>query len=425
MISNKQLHILAFPYTDYDGIICDGAVRSGKTSIMMWAFINWAMENFEFEKFGICGKSVGSVIQNVISPFMNMSLAKETFQIKFKRSENMLVISKGESTNWFELFGGRDERSQDLIQGRTLAGVLLDEVALMPKSFVNQAVARCSVDGSKLWFSCNPSNPQHWFKQEWIDKTEEKNILYLHFTMNDNPSLTEKILKRYESMYDGVFYDRYILGKWVSAEGLIYDMFSKDRHVIDDYKVDIHKPYYISSDYGIQNATVFEFWQQNEDKWINFNEYYYSGRENRKQKTVSELVDDLDTMLPVFVDDMGIEQKVFPEFVVVDPSATALIAELKKRGYRVKKAKNDVLEGIQDVSTLLRLEKLLFCKRCENAIREFCTYAWDSKATQRGEDMPLKTDDHCQDAIRYFVKTMKLVKKMDKEEDTLPIMMYM
>lgn len=421
MISDKQLKILAFPYTDYDGIICDGAIRSGKSSIMMWAFINWAMDNFNKEKFGICGKTVGSAIQNIIIPFCNMTLANDRYLIKLHRSTSTLIVKNGEIENRFEIFGGRDERSQDIIQGRTLAGVLLDEVALMPQSFVNQAVARCSVAGSKFWFNCNPSSPQHWFYTEWIEKTAEKNLLYLHFCMQDNPSLSEKMLQRYESMYSGVFYQRYVLGKWVSADGLVYDMFNEQDHVIEEYDMDIHKPYYISSDYGIQNATVFEFWQQDEnDEWICFDEYYYSGRENRKQKTVTEFVKDLMDMLPRANNDV-----VLPNNIIIDPSASALIVELKKNGFHTKKANNDVPNGIQDVSTMLRQNKLKFCKRCKNAIREFGLYSWDTRATERGEDMPLKTDDHCQDAIRYFVKTMKLVKKMDKEEDTLPIMMYM
>lgn len=225
-LSSQQLKILAFPYTDYDALICDGAIRSGKTSIMMVAFVRWAMENFNGFRFGICGKTVESAINNAIQPFMAMTLTKQTYQIKWNRTSKTAVIRYGKSENIFEVFGGKDERSQDLIQGRTLAGILLDEVALMPRSFVEQATARCSVEGSKLWFSCNPSSPSHWFYKEWMCKLKEKNVLHLHFKLTDNPSLSDKKIREYENRYEGVFYERFILGRWVAAEGVIYRQFA-------------------------------------------------------------------------------------------------------------------------------------------------------------------------------------------------------
>lgn len=236
MISAKQQKILAFPYSNYDAIICDGAVRSGKTSIMTWAFIRWAMDNFANQRFGICGKTVGSATENIVKPFLAMSYAKERYIMKWRRSDKILEVQRGAVKNWFEIFGGKDESSYMLIQGRTLAGVLLDEVVLMPESFVNQALARCSVNGAKIWFSCNPDNPRHWFYQEWIKGREEHNALYLHFAMTDNPGLSPETLARYESMYDGVFYDRYIKGLWVAADGLIYVDFANntDKYLIGD-----------------------------------------------------------------------------------------------------------------------------------------------------------------------------------------------
>ena len=204
MISEKQKKILAFQYSNYEALICDGAVRSGKTSIMMWAFVSWAMNNFNGKRFGICGKTVDSAIKNVITPFVSMTLANETYFIKWRKADHILEVTTSKSSNQFEVFGGKDESSFMLIQGRTLAGVLLDEVALMPESFVNQALARCSIEGSKFWFNCNPSNPYHWFYKNWILKSKYHNALYLHFTMYDNPSLSESTLKRYETMYAGL-----------------------------------------------------------------------------------------------------------------------------------------------------------------------------------------------------------------------------
>lgn len=236
MISPKQKKILAYPYSNYDAIICDGAVRSGKTSIMMVAFIDWAMREFNNQRFGICGKTVDSATKNIIIPYISTAYAKRKYIMRWRRSDKLLEVQQGSATNWFEIFGGKDESSYSLIQGRTLAGILLDEVVLMPESFVNQALARCSVEGSRMWFSCNPDNPNHWFYNDWIKNHKEHNALYLHFTMRDNPSLSEKTLERYESMYSGVFYERYIRGMWVAAEGLVYRDFADNtsKYLIDD-----------------------------------------------------------------------------------------------------------------------------------------------------------------------------------------------
>lgn len=236
MISAKQRKILAFSYSKYDALICDGAVRSGKTSIMMWAFVRWAMENFSGQRFGVCGRTVDSCTKNIIVPFTAMSLAKERYIIRWRRGDKVMEVRRGAVTNYFEVFGGKDEASYTLIQGRTLAGVLLDEVVLMPRSFVEQALARCSVDGAKLWFSCNPGSPHHWFYQEWIKRHRERNALYLHFEMTDNPGLSARTLERYANMYAGIFYDRYVRGLWVAAEGVVYKDFANntEKYLIDD-----------------------------------------------------------------------------------------------------------------------------------------------------------------------------------------------
>ena len=391
MISNKQKKILAFPYSRYDALICDGAVRSGKTSIIMWAFIEWAMREFNGQRFGICGKTVDSATKNIIIPFISMSLAKERYTLRWRRSDKMLEVRRGFTTNYFEVFGGKDEGSQDLIQGRTFAGVLLDEVVLMPQSFVNQALARCSVDGAKLWFSCNPGSPQHWFYLEWIQKHKERNALYLHFEMADNPSLSEKTLERYRSQYSGVFYDRYILGKWVLAEGLIYPMFGQD-NITDE--IPESGEYYISCDYGTLNPFSAGLWCVTGKKAVRIREYYYSGRENQYNKTDEEYYTELEKLageLPV-------------ESVIVDPSAASFIETIRRHGrFSVRKAKNDVLDGIRLTSTLLKNGVIQICSNCKDAIREFGLYSWDEEST---EDKPKKENDHAMDEIRYFCSTV-------------------
>ena len=227
-LSKKQRSILAFPFTSFDALICDGSIRSGKTVFMMLGFVDDAMRRFKSQRFGICGKTVDSTIKNIVMPYMQTVYANEKYVLEWKRADKVLEVTGNGTTNLFEVFGGKDESSFQLIQGRTLAGVLLDEVALQPRSFVEQALARCSVEGSKLWFNCNPDNPAHWFHQEWVLKAKEKNALHLHFELRDNPSLSEKIIARYEKMYSGVFYLRYIKGLWVAAEGAIYTPYCDD-----------------------------------------------------------------------------------------------------------------------------------------------------------------------------------------------------
>ena len=393
MISDKQKKILAFPYSSYDAIICDGAVRSGKTSIMMIAFVDWAMRNFSGQRFGVCAKTVNSAKQNIIIPYMGLSYAKNKYSIRWHGSDKILEVKRGAVTNIFEIFGGKDESSFALIQGRTLAGVLLDEVVLMPQSFVNQALIRCSVNGAKLWFSCNPGSPMHWFYLDWIKRHNERNALYLHFSMRDNPSLSEKTLQTYENNFTGVFYDRYILGRWVLAEGVVYaDVFDKAKH-ITDATYETLPVYYVSCDYGTQNATVFLLWHKLKDgRWICEKEYYYSGRTEIKQKTDEQYCDDL----KLFLGDIKISG------IIIDPSAASFIAALRKRGYIIIPAKNSVLDGIRFTASLLNQNKLLFRSCCKNTIEEFGVYSWKPDTA---EDEVIKENDHAMDALRYFCYT--------------------
>ena len=222
-------------YKDKDGIIADGSIRSGKTTVLSLSFVLWAMHTFDGESFAMCGKTINSLRRNVLKQLKQMLIALN-MTVTEHRSENYITISDGIHENDFYLFGGKDEASQDLIQGITLAGVFFDEVALMPESFVNQATGRCSVEGSKFWFNCNPEGPDHWFKVDWIDKLSDKNLIRIHFTMKDNPSLSQRIIERYERMYHGVFYDRFILGLWVLASGIIFRKFAEDNepYLFDD-----------------------------------------------------------------------------------------------------------------------------------------------------------------------------------------------
>ena len=429
--SQRQKQILTWwlpdsPVKDYDGIIADGAIRSGKTVCMSLSFIFWAMSTYNGQNFAMCGKTIGSFRRNVLF-WLKLMLRSRGYRVSDHRADNLVEISRGQITNYFYIFGGKDERSQDLIQGITLAGLFCDEVALMPESFVNQATGRCSVTGSKYWFNCNPDGPNHWFKVNWIDKAigylgkekvakirEDaakagadptlKKLLYVHFTMDDNLSLSEEIKARYRSMYTGVFFKRYIMGLWAMAEGIIYDMFDPARNVTDtealaaSYKTKTGHDFwtderYVSCDYGTQNPTAFLLWNKAADKkWYCRREYYYSGRDKGRQKTDKEFSDDLTAWL----DSIAIKA------VILDPAAASFKAQLEKDGYKVKKAKNDVLDGIRFVATLLLQGSIFIDSSCDNLIKEFASYIWDAKAGERGEDKPVKEHDHALDALRYF-----------------------
>lgn len=372
----------------YDGIICDGSIRSGKTVAMTVGFIMWAMTRFDGCNFAICGKTIESLRRNVTSN-LPVWLAG-VFSFKEHRTENKIVVSANGKSNSFYLFGGKDESSAALIQGITLAGILLDEVALMPESFVNQATARCSVEGAKLWFNCNPEGPSHWFYTKWVLEASRRKMLHLHFTMDDNLSLSASVKARYESLYSGVFYDRFIRGLWVVAEGLIYTMFNKDFHVVSSVPRPYEK-YVMSCDYGTINPTSIGLWGKAGGKWYRMREYYYDSRKEGRQRTDEEHYTELERL----ADGLHVSA------IIVDPSAASFIEVIRRHDrYRVEKSSNSVLDGIRNVATRLQSGDIFFCDCCTDCIREFGMYRWDEKAQM---DRPIKENDHSMDDVRYFV----------------------
>lgn len=394
--SRKQKQVLTWwcpssPVKDKDGIIADGAIRSGKTLCMSLSYVLWAMESFNQQNFGMAGKTIGSFRRNVLF-WLKLMLKSRGYQVVDHRSDNLIVVSKGDTQNFFYIFGGKDERSQDLIQGITLAGMFFDEVALMPESFVNQATGRCSVTGSKFWFNCNPDNPRHWVKVNWIDKCEEKHIIYLHFTMDDNLSLSEKIKERYRSMYVGVFFKRYILGLWCVAEGLVYSMFDEEKHVTDEHMSGALE-YIVSIDYGTVNPFSAGLWAFDGKHSQREAELYYNSRE------VGKRVDDeaYYKMLKELIGDRKVS------CIIIDPSAASFIEVIKKYGeYTVRKADNDVLDGIRVVTTMLNKGLLKIYKDCTSCINEFGLYCWDE---EKNNDTVIKENDHAMDDTRYYVYT--------------------
>lgn len=416
--SKKQLQLLTWwsdnsPYKNMNGIIAEGAVRSGKTLLMSFSFVAWSMNKFDHQQFAICGKTVGSLRRNVVTVLKD-ALNGRGFKVIDRQTENKLVISYKGKVNTYYLFGGRDERSQDLIQGITLAGVLLDEVALMPRSFVEQAMARCSVTGSTLWFNCNPEGPNHWFYKELVLKAQEKKLIRIHLGLDDNLSLSEEIKDRYRSNFKGIFYRRFILGEWAFADGVVYDCYSEEKNTYTNATRDQVLPYYIKendppygypyygTDYGVFNPQVFlEVYKVMKagDRIPYFyvdKEYYYNSREKMAQKTDDEYVSDLEK----FID--GKHHR----GMVVDPSASSLMVAASKRGIKNTKANNDVMEGLRMVYSLMSTGHILINKdNCPNLVSEIGLYCWDEKKGENGKELVVKKNDHALDALRYVVAT--------------------
>ncbi len=404
--SLKQKKVLTWwlpesPHHDKDAIIADGAVRSGKTVIMSLSFVLWATEMFNGSNFGMAGKTIGSFKRNVWF-WLKLILWGRGFQIRklTEIGDNVFAISKGGVENYFYIFGGKDEKSQDLVQGFTAAGFFFDEVTLMPQSFVNQAIARCSEEGSKLWFNCNPDGPFHWFKVEWIDNIKEKNALRIHFLLEDNPSLSAKKIEQYKRMFRGIFYERFILGLWVIAEGVIYSMFQRSMVIKKvPLSVKIVKKW-IGVDYGQSNATVFLLIGLGSDNRIYIiDEYYHQGKESQVQKSPSKYAKDFwKWLIKNGVDEMPVVY----DYIFIDPSAKGFMLQLHEEGIKkIRQADNEVLRGIELVSSIIDNDMLRVLEHCTNTISEFSAYRWDPKAQEKGEDRPIKQFDHAMDALRY------------------------
>lgn len=418
--SLKQKKVLTWwtknsPHKDKDVIIADGAVRSGKTLIMSLSFIIWSTLHYNGANFGMAGKTIGSFKRNVWFLLKVMLFARGYRVRKLSDlGDNVYAISKDSHENYYYIFGGKDERSQDLVQGFTAAGFFFDEVTLMPESFVNQAVARCSEEGAKIWFNCNPDGPFHWFKLEWIDKLKEKNALRIQFQLDDNPSLSKKVKDRYKKMFSGIFYQRFILGLWVLAEGIIYSMF-REEMVIDKIPRGVKMiKKWIGVDYGQSNATTFILCGLGSDnKLYILDEYYHEGKKEHIQKSPAKYAKDFRKWLirnGVKDIDTGQRYSVVYEHIFIDPSAKGFMLQLHEEGIsKIRQANNEVLRGIETLSSIIDKDMLRVLNKCQNVIKEFSTYRWDPKAQEKGEDKPIKEFDHTMDAIRYVVNGTRII----------------
>ena len=411
--SRKQKQVLNWwtedsPHRGNDAIICDGAVRTGKTVIMSMSFVIWAMDTFNASKLGMAGKTIGSFRRNVLFT-LKIILRLRGYKVIDHRSDNTITVSKGAVENYFHIFGGKDEKSQDLVQGFTSAGFFFDEVALMPQSFVQQAVARCSEEGRKLWFNCNPDGPFHWFKKEWIDDLVGKNAFRIHFVLKDNPSLSKATIEFYERMFTGIFYDRFILGLWVMAEGVIYSMFNHRSMVVKELPkgVSIIKKW-VGIDYGQSNATVYLLvgLGSNEKIYI-MDEFYHEGRTEHVQLSPSKYAKAYRKwLIKNGVDGVQVRH----EYAYCDPSAKGFMLQLHEEGIRnIRAANNEVIKGIELISSIMDVDMFRIFAHCKKTLAELSAYRWDVKAQEKGEDKPCKENDHAMDAFRYVCNGQRML----------------
>lgn len=394
-LSDKQLKILAFPYSRYQALICDGSIRSGKTSVMTLAFVDWAMREYDRQHFVIMGHTVGSAARNVVDPYMSTTYARERYRLHYASAAGVLTVSGNGRENYFHVFGADTSRSFQKVQGMTAAGLLVDEVTLCDRRAVEQAMARCSVTGSRYWFNCNPDSPRHWFFEEWVQRADAMNALHLHFTLDDNPGLSTEVIERYQRQYHGVFHDRYIKGLWVVAEGLVYQLDGVNwKCTREEAEGDGRGMWFVSCDYGITNPFAALLWRVTPDCAYIVDEYYFDSRREGRRRTDAEHYEALERL----VGDR------FIEYLVIDPSATSFKEEVNRRGrFSCVDADNAVVPGISICDQMLHGGALKVCAECESTVSEMGLYRWDDRTAR---DAVVKENDHAMDAMRYMASTV-------------------
>ena len=366
--------------------IKSGAVRSGKSYCDIAYVILSRLRAVKDESGlnAILGVSQETIESNVLQPMREIYTGDIVGTIN---SRNIAMVC---GVPVYCL--GAEKASQvSKLQGKSIKYCYGDEIARWSPNVFEMLKSRLDKPYSKFDGSCNPEGKLHWLKL-FIDN-DKLDIYVQKYTIFDNPALTKDFVDNLCKEYAGtVYYDRLILGEWVNAEGIVYSMFDEAKHVTSaEYEM---KPvYYVSCDYGTQNATVFLLWHKLVDgRWLCEKEYYYSGRKEIKQKTDEEYCDDLKK----FIGDIHING------MIIDPSAASFIAALRKRGITVITAKNSVLDGIRFTASLLNKNMLLFRPCCKNTITEFSVYSWKPDTV---EDEVIKDNDHCMDAMRYFCYT--------------------
>lgn len=369
----------------------EGSVRSSKTisSIIRW--IDFVQSAPPGGVLVMTGKTSKTLQRNILNVIIDMVGSKNA---RYNRGTGTFYLYGKE----IDTIGATDERAQEKIRGATIVGCYGDEISLWPESFFKMMLSRLSVKGAKLFGTTNPDSPYHWLKTDYIDRCDELNMKVFHFTLHDNRNLDPEYVASLKKEYTGLWRKRFIDGLWVMADGIIYDCFEEEKHVIDVASVlekresRRFRNYYTSCDYGTNNPCTFALYGYDMKPPVYLiKEYYFDSNAKGKQKTDAEYADDFASFLG----------EVRPIANYVDPSAASFIAELSKRGYNITPAKNDVLDGIRFVSQMISTGQYYIDKSCKSTIKEYMGYVWDSKAQKRGEDAPLKERDHAVDRDRY------------------------
>lgn len=380
-LSSKQLASLN--ESDAKINIWEGAVRSGKTYISLWRFLKELTYGPPGEYVIIC-RTYDSFKRNVLPLVTNMIGADARY---YKGNRELNIWGKK-----VHIVGADDERAESKIRGPTFSGAYVDEATIIPESVFKMLISRCAMGNAKIFATTNPDSPFHWLKTEYLDNNED--VKSWQFTLEDNPKITDYEKEYLKRQYKGLWYKRFIEGKWIQAEGAIYDFFDTNIHTID-FPPAASAEYIVAIDYGTTNPCAFVLIGINTSKFPNIwveDEYYYDSKIYQRQKTDAEYADDFMR----FVMYKNIKA------IYIDPSAASFKAELRKRDVtNLFDAENEVLDGIRLVSNFLNNGTMKICRKCFNLIKEFQSYVWDEKSLKTGVDKPLKENDHALDALRY------------------------
>jgi len=389
----------------------DGAVRSGKTVASLFRFI-WDIANAPNQgEIVVIAKTGQTADRNIFGPLRDEKLFGPLIarQVKFTPGAHTASICGRK----IHVVGAHDARSEERIRGVTLYLAYVDELTLVSEEFFNMLTTRLTVPGAKILATTNPDNPRHWLRTGYMNHPARVDLKSWHFTIDDNPSLTEKVVQRLKSSYPpGLFYRRFILGEWVAAEGAIYDMWDESRHVFDIYPASIAGPWLCGVDYGTANPFSAILAGLGTDGCLYVTtEWRWDSKAQQRQMTDAEYSLAVQEWLRNARIPRTRLNGVDPHFICVDPSAASFKQQLFNDGLRPVDGDNSVLDGIRTVASLLGSGKLKVHRSCTGLISEIPGYVWDEKKALLGEDAPLKVDDHSCDAVRYCLHTTQSIWK--------------
>lgn len=375
--------------------VWEGSIRSGKTigSLVRWLMHVAAVRDLPGELF-MFGRTRDSVARNVFGPLTTPALFGPIVRhINYTAGAPTATIL-GQNVH---VLGANDKQAEEKVRGLTGKGAYGDELTTIPAPFFKQTLGRLSVEGAKLYGTTNPDNPAHWLRQEYL-LDPDLNLRSWHFTIDDNVHhLGREFVENLKTEYKGLWYKRFILGLWVQAEGAIYEMFDEARHVVDELPP-IARVLATGIDYGTTNPFAAVTLALTADGRLCFTrEYRHDPRKARKQLTDAEFSAELREWLA---------RSDPPRWLAIDPSAESFQLQLHRDGVRgIADADNAVADGIRLFASLLATDRLVIHKSCAGLIGEIPGYVWDDKAAEKGEDRPVKKDDHSVDAARYAVTT--------------------